>query len=120
MTTKQTVRLLLLHNSQDEAELLINTVRNSGLATRAELVSNEESLANALKNNWDILITCPQVGDMTAQATVDAVLRLGKDIPIIITANEDEMKSAADLIKRGAKDVILSGASAHVLAAINR
>ena len=37
-----TLRLLIAHDSQDEAEQLMNTLRNAGRATRAQLALGEE------------------------------------------------------------------------------
>lgn len=120
MAEKQTIRLLLLHDSQDQAELLINAIRNSGKATRAKLVNDEDGLDQALKSSWDVLIARPKVGNVTAETTIDMVKRIGKDIPIIFVGNVDEMDEASNLIKRGAKDLIPAAATKHALAAINR
>ena len=44
----ETVRLLVMHESQDNTEQVINALKNSRIATRPELVSAEEGLQEAL------------------------------------------------------------------------
>ena len=43
------LRLLIAHDSQDEAEQLMNMLRNAGRATRAQLALGEDDLLRALK-----------------------------------------------------------------------
>ena len=39
-----TLRLLIAHDSQDDAEQLMNALRNAGRATRAHLALNDDDL----------------------------------------------------------------------------
>ncbi len=56
MTYKlDTIRLLIAHDSQDEAEQLMNALRNAGRATRAELVLGEDELLRALDAGAQVL-----------------------------------------------------------------
>ncbi len=78
----ETIRLLVLHESQDNTEQVINALKNSGIATRPEMVSDADSLADALKDSsWDIML----VGEITNGVTFDIALshvrKLDKDIP---------------------------------------
>lgn len=101
----ETVRLLILHESQDNAELIINALKNSGTATRPHLVEDEESVLDALKSgSWDIFL----VGEATNGLTFDRVLQLvreeDKDIPTIVLLNEPDPELQLDAMQMGAAD----------------
>ena len=50
------LRLLIAHESQDEAEQLMNSLRNAGRATRAQLALGEDDLLRALKGGaWELI-----------------------------------------------------------------
>ena len=56
---KKTIRLLILEDSQNEAERLVSLFRNAGRATRVHRVSSSDNLAEALQQTWDLLICAP-------------------------------------------------------------
>jgi len=85
----KTVHALMLDASSNDAEQVLNILRNSGLAVRATQVVNEEELADALaRQSWDIFLAkenCPQLPTTKAQAIIK---QSGRDIPaILLSAN---------------------------------
>ncbi|MGB2246143.1 MAG: EAL domain-containing protein [Alcanivorax sediminis] len=92
------LRLLIAHDSQDEAEQLMNALRNAGRATRAHLALGEEDLLRALKGgSWELMLCRPQFGDGTFEKAMAHLNRLGKAIPVILL--EDDFSSAT--VKKG-------------------
>ncbi len=53
---KKTIRLLILEDSQNEAERLVSLFRNAGQATRVHRLTSSDDLAEALQQTWDLLI----------------------------------------------------------------
>ena len=103
----ETVRLLVLHESQDNAEQIVNSLKNSGTATRPHLVDNEESLVESLKTgSWDIFLA----GETTNGLGFDQVLRLvrkeDKDIPTIVLLNGLDAELQLEAMQQGAVDAI--------------
>ena len=76
--TLDTIRLLIAHDSQDEAEQLMNALRNAGKATRAELALSEDDFVRALKSGtWELVLTRPAFGGATYQTVLGHIHRLG-------------------------------------------
>ncbi len=57
---RKTIRLLILEDSQNEAERIISLFRNSGYATRAHRISSLDNLNEALKNTWGLMYSSIQ------------------------------------------------------------
>ena len=56
---KKTIRLLILEDSQNEAERLVSLFRNAGRATRVHRLTSSDDLNEALQQSWDLLICAP-------------------------------------------------------------
>jgi len=116
-----TIRLLLLHESQDEAELLLNTLRKAGRATRADFAHNEEGLIGMLKGgDWDAVLVRPDVAGCTPARAVAQVRKLGRDIPVIVLANDNASGTVVAGLKSGARDVVPRGETEHLLLVLER
>lgn len=100
------LRLLIAHDSQDEAEQLMNALRNAGRATRAHLALGEEDLLRALKGgSWELMLCRPKFGDGTFEKAMAHLNRLGKAIPVILLADEFSSASVKAGMSLGARAV---------------
>lgn len=100
------IRLLIAHDSQDEAEQLMNVLRNAGRATVAELVLDESSFLETLKTgHWDLLLTRPEFGDCELSKVMVHLQRLGKILPVITLEDEVNAESMARSMEIGATAV---------------
>lgn len=116
-----TIRLLLLHESQDEAELLLNTLRKAGKAARAEFARNEESLVAAVKGGeWDALLVRPNVGGCTPEKAIAAIRKLGKHLPVIVLADDNQSAAVVAGLKAGARDVVPRNENERLLLVLER
>lgn len=116
-----TVRLLLLHESQDEAELLLNTLRKAGKAARAEFARNEEALLTAMKAaEWDAILARPNVGGCTPEKAVAATRKLGKNLPVIVLADDNQSATVVAGLKAGARDVVPAKETERLLLVLER
>lgn len=116
-----TIRLLLLHDSQDEAELLLNTLRKAGKATRAELVRDEDTLVTLLKGGeWDAIIACPGAAGCTLARVAAHARKLGHDIPVIVLTETRAPEKVVDFMKTGARDVVVRQETAHLILVLER
>lgn len=117
----ETIRLLVLHESQDNTEQVINALKNSGIATRPEMVSDADSLADALKDgSWDIML----VGEITNGVTLDIALshvrKLDKDIPCIVLLDKYDPEIVVECMQAGACDAVVHDTHPHLVLAIKR
>ncbi len=117
----ETLRLLLLHESQDEAELLLNALRKAGRVTRADFARNEESLVALLKTGeWDAVITRPKVGDCTPPKVVAQARKFGRGIPVILLAEDNQSATILAGLKAGVHDVVPHNETARLLLVLER
>ena len=101
-----TIRLLIAHDSQDQAEQLMNALRNVGKATRAELALNEDDLLRALKSgSWELILARPSFGGCDYKTVVKHLQRLGKPVPVIVMVDEFNAKTLREALEAGARAV---------------
>ncbi|MED5430931.1 MAG: PAS domain S-box protein, partial [Pseudomonadota bacterium] len=104
------LRLLIAHDSQDEAEQLMNMLRNAGRATRAQLALGEDDLLRALKGGaWELMLCRPTFGDGTFESAMAHLNRLGKAIPVILLEDDFSAKTLKAGLEMGARSVAPAG-----------
>lgn len=108
MNEDKTLYLLVIDDSSNLAETISNILRNAGHAVRADRVEDDEDLREAFgKQQWDMIITKPEIPYFTATDALDVVRQSGHDIPVIIIADGADEKTIDELIKAGARDEVL-------------
>ncbi|GAA5126921.1 EAL domain-containing protein [Alloalcanivorax gelatiniphagus] len=101
-----TLRLLIAHDSQDEAEQLMNALRNAGRATRAQLALNEDDLVRALKGGaWELMLCRPRFGDGSFESAMAHINRLGKVLPVVLLSDDYDATIVRDAYNAGARAV---------------
>lgn len=117
----ETTKVLILHESRDEAEHLLNLLRNSGRAARGQLIDTEDSLVNALNtSHWDLMLLRPQTEDLTAGQCLIQAARISKDIPAILLIDENDSNEILEGLKEGYQDVVPFAERERLLLVINR
>jgi multidomain signaling protein FimX len=102
----KTLRLIMLNGSADEAELLANTCRNAGLATRYRHVLGAEEVQAVLlaeDQEWDMVLA---QGAEDVLHALTALQRCGKDVPVIVVSGEVDDAKATEVLSHGARDII--------------
>lgn len=122
-TTQNTLKLLVLEHSQNEAEQLVSLLRNAGMLTRAQHVDSAEAALQALEQNaWDIVIA--QLEDLDDSAQINTVLEhireQDKDISVIAALDNYQNEQVAELLQRGLSDVVPAAENEHLVAVVKR
>ena len=117
---KKTIRLLILEDSQNEAERLVSLFRNAGQATRVHRLTSSDDLAEALKQTWDLLINAPQSENLDPSEAIAAIRRQAKDIPIIQLTAGNDAEAITDALMLGAQDALPQGEDEWLLLVANR
>ncbi len=108
--TLDTIRLLIAHDSQDEAEQLMNALRNAGKATRAELALTEDDFIKALKSGtWELVLTRPSFGGCDYHAVLSHIHRLGKPVPVMVLVDQLDSKTMREMLEAGARAAVPVG-----------
>ncbi|HET8708129.1 MAG TPA: EAL domain-containing protein [Pseudomonadales bacterium] len=117
----ETIRLLILHDVPDEAEQLVNAIRNSGRATRAHRITDEDDLTENLKNQqWDLCICRPETEDLSSLQVLQHIQRLNKDIPVIILLDKLEAELVVEALENGAQAAVPQDDSDWLLLAVSK
>ena len=106
---KKTIRLLILEDSQNEAERLVSLFRNAGNATRVHRLTSSDDLVEALQQSWDLLIAAPNSEQLDPGEAVGAIRRQAKDIPFIQLLADNDSDSVTEALMLGAQDALPQG-----------
>ena len=117
---KKTIRLLILEDSQNEAERLVSLFRNAGRATRVHRVSSSDNLAEALQQTWDLLICAPTSEHLEPTEAITAIRRQAKDIPAIQLVAGNDAEAITEAMMLGAQDALPQGDDERLILIANR
>lgn len=106
---KKTIRLLILEDSQNEAERLVSLFRNAGHATRVHRLTSSDDLAESLQQTWDLLICAPSSEHLEPSEAITAIRRQAKDIPVIQLAEDNDSEMITQALLFGAQDALPQG-----------
>lgn len=117
----ETVRLLVLHESQDNAEQIINALKNTGMATRPELIAGEDELLDALKDGaWDIMLAGEITNGIPYDHALSQIRKQDKDIPVIVLMEKFDQEVVEEALQGGAADAVTATAHKHLVLVIKR
>ncbi len=120
-TKTETVKLLLLHESRDDAEQLLNLIRNSGKATRGQLIDSTDTLLSALNNgHWDLMLLRPEAEGITAMECLMHMQKMQKDIPAIMLLDENDSEEITESLRDGYRDAVPVNEGERLTFVINR
>lgn len=117
---RKAVRLLILEDSQNEAERIVSLFRNAGLPTRVHRAGNPESLSEALGKPWDLCIAafdCELLPPLTAMRMLQKTER---DLSFIQIVAEPDSDLIVEALQQGAQDAVPRGEDQHLLMVAQR
>lgn len=124
MNHNDTIRLLVINDSESEVERLLSMLSNAGRNTRAQRVPSEEGLEKLLNEQaWDLLIAMDSATSVDPKSALRVIKKLDKDVPAIFQteAMEEEKQIALiDGLKAGARDVVTLDDDQHLLLVMDR
>lgn len=107
MSDSDLLRLLNIFDNSEEAEGLVNTLRNAGHIVRDIRVEDEEDLEKALSENpIDIILTKQATPLITAKQAVEFIVKSGRDIPVIVITDSGKSAAAIEALQIGARDCV--------------
>jgi PAS domain S-box-containing protein len=118
---KKELRILIVEDSEDDAQLIRREIERSGFSIVFERVERKVDMEAALASRtWDIILSdysMPQFSAMDALATLNAS---GLDIPFIVISGTIGEETAVSALKAGAHDFLVKGKLARLTPAIER
>ena len=121
MTANRSLRILIIEDSDDDAQLVLREMRRLGYEVEYERVETSEDLHTALSSGfWDLLLCDYSLPHMNAPQALAIVKSTGLDLPFIIISGTIGEESAVSALKAGAHDFIIKGKYARLGPAIER
>jgi PAS domain S-box-containing protein len=115
------LRVLLIEDSEDDAELAVRELRHTGYDVAYRRVETPEALRDALESaTWDLVISDYSMPHLDGLAAFDLVQHFGVEIPFIFLSGTIGEERAAEAMKRGVHDYVLKGNMARLVPAIKR
>ncbi len=118
---KRLLRILVVEDSENDAELLLEELRRGGFEVKYVVVDTPEAMRTALADHtWDVVVsdyTLPAFSGLHALAQLQET---GIDIPLIITSGTIGEETAVEALKAGASDFLVKGRLARLVPAIER
>jgi len=120
--TKQenVIKLLLVEDTVEEAEQLISTLRNGGIAVRPSRAGNAAELETALNSQPDLILVNLAAKSLKLADVAVAASHGGKDIAVIAVASKVDEDVIADAFSNGARALALRNRTDHVQAIVRR
>jgi PAS domain S-box-containing protein len=118
---KQPLRVLLVEDSDDDAQLVLRELDRGGYQVTAQRVDTAEAMAAALRDStWDMVISDFTMPSFSAIAALRVFRKSGLDAPFIVVSGTIGEESAVEALKAGAHDFLVKGRFARLVPAIER
>ena len=104
------LNVLMVEDSEQDAELLLHALRKGGYDPQAERVETPAAMAAALNaKTWDIIIADHALPQFNATMALTLLKKAAHDIPFIIVSGSIGEDIAVAAMKLGAHDYIMKG-----------
>src|SRR5512133_364123 len=97
---KSRLRILMVEDSADDAELMIREVQRGGYAVEFERVEAQATMQEALSRGpWDIILSDYTMPEFSAMAAVRTLQESGLDIPLLVVSGTIGEETAVAALK---------------------
>ncbi len=118
--TKAPLRVLLVEDSDDDADLVVRELKRSGFAVTVRRVETEPTLQAALVEEYDVVLCDYTMPTLDAPTALGIVRRHDADLPFIVVSGTVGEDTAVEVMRSGANDYLLKGNLTRLGPAITR
>ena len=120
-TKKKPLKALVVEDSEIDAILLLEQLKEGGYEPDARRVDNADDLADALeKQNWDIIFSDHNMPQFSSTEALQMVRSSARDVPFIIVSGSIDEEAAVSAMRAGAQDYLMKGNMVRLVAAVDR
>src|SRR6266850_6792707 len=101
------INVLIVEDSPDDAELIVNQLRQAGFEPKWNRVENEPNFLAQLETSPDVILSDYSMPQFTGLKAVELLRARGLDTPFILISGTMGEEIAVEAIKRGATDYLL-------------
>ena len=115
------LRLLVVEDREDDAELLLLELSRGGFDVDYERVQTARAMAEALQRRaWDLIISDYSMPGFGALQALAVLRESGVELPFVVVSGTIGEESAVEALRNGARDFIVKGKLARLLPAVER
>ena len=119
-TTAERLRLLLVEDSDDDAELVLRELKRSGFDVQVQRVQTAPALEAALREEHDVVLCDYTMPHLDAPTALEVVRRVSADLPFIVVSGTVGEDTAVLVMRAGANDYLLKGNLTRLGPAVTR
>jgi len=116
----QPLRLLILEDNPNDAELNLDELRGAGFDPQWQRVETEADYIAALDNPPELILADYSLPQFDGQTALKLLRERGLEIPFILVSGAIGEERAVKLLKGGATDYILKDNLARLVPAVRR
>jgi len=118
---KPTLRLLIVEDSEFDAQIMVGYIRKSGYEVESERVETPEAYRQTLQSKvWDAILADYNLPAFSAPEALKILQELDLDIPFIIVSGGIGEAIAVAAMKAGAHDYLMKGSLSRLAPAVTR
>ena len=114
------LRVLIVEDQPDDAELIAEYLRDAGLTAVWERVDTEASFAAKLDAGFDLIIADYHLPQFGAPRALDVLKERGLDIPFIVVSGTIGEDAAVAVMRSGARDYVFKENLSRLRPAVER
>jgi PAS domain S-box-containing protein len=115
------LRVLLVEDSEDDAELVLRALQRGGYEVTSERVQTAAAMSAALdRQPWDLIVSDYSMPEFDAPAAFRVFRERELDIPFIIVSGTVGEDVAVEAMKMGVHDYLVKGKLARLVPAVER
>jgi PAS domain S-box-containing protein len=117
----QTIRLLIIEDSEDDTLLLVRELKRHGYHPVFERVETAEAMHAALTHqSWDVIIADYVLPHFSAPDALRVLKSFALDVPFIVVSGVIGEETAVAAMKAGAHDYLMKGNLQRLVPAVER
>ncbi|HDP90417.1 MAG TPA: EAL domain-containing protein [Thioalkalivibrio sp.] len=113
------LRLIIVEDNLNDAEMMISTIKGAGFAVRADRAVTSDELETLLKKHTPDLVICSlKVPGLSLEQTITGIRDAGRSAPVIAVTDTDA--DVIDCMQLGAADLVRKNQTEHLKLVVSR
>lgn len=114
------LRVLLLEDNPDDAELALLELKQAGFEPQAVRVETEQDFLDSLAKHWDVILADYSLPQFDAAAALRLIQERDIEVPFLVVTSRQSEEAAVECMKRGADDYVLKDRLARLGPAVQQ
>jgi len=116
-----TIRVLLIEDSQDDAELVLRELRRGGYVVSSDRVDTPAAMIEAVDHQvWDLIVCDYSMPQFSGMDALKVLRSRGVEAPFLFVSGTIGEDTAVNALKEGAQDYVMKGNLKRLLPAVER